>query len=91
MSDDPYADNSPTPESFGRFSRLVSPSDSADLPTISKSVVCVTSGNVSVVPVNNSDAAPVPFVGVAAGFIVPFQVRRVMATGTTATVWTIEE
>jgi hypothetical protein len=88
---DPYEDNQPTPESFGRSARLVTPSDSADLPTVSKSVVCATAGNISVVPVLNDASVPVPFVDVPAGFVVPFQVRRVKATGTTATVYTVED
>ncbi|WP_442921262.1 spike base protein, RCAP_Rcc01079 family [Mesorhizobium sp. ISC11] len=88
---DPYEDNIPGPLSFGRTSRLVSPSDSEDLPVVAKTVVCTTAGNISVVPVQNANNAPVPFVAVHAGFLVPFQVRRVMATGTTSTVYTLED
>ncbi|MCU1418778.1 MAG: hypothetical protein JWP32_2952 [Schumannella sp.] len=77
--------------SFGTKSRSVTPNDSADLnPAPVKAVVCLTSGNISVIPTGNADNAPVAFVGVSAGFVPPFQVRRVMATGTTCTVRTIE-
>jgi len=55
-----------------------------------KAVVCLTAGNISVIPTTNADNAPVAFVGVNAGFVPPFQVRRVMATGTTCTVMTVE-
>lgn len=76
---------------FGTVSKAVVPSDSADLPSAPvRAVVCLTSGNISVIPANNATAVPVPFVGVSAGFVPPFQVRRVMATGTTCTVMTVE-
>ncbi|PAP97821.1 spike base protein, RCAP_Rcc01079 family [Mesorhizobium mediterraneum] len=88
---DPYEDNQPGPESLGRSARLVVPSDDNDLPVVAKSVVCTTAGNISVVPIGNADYTPVPFVDVPAGYLVPFQVRRVMATGTTATAWTLED
>ncbi|OWK21300.1 hypothetical protein AJ88_19215 [Mesorhizobium amorphae CCBAU 01583] len=89
--EDPYEDIGPSLLSFGRSSRLVEPSDTEDLPAVAKSIVCTTAGNISVVPVLNDDDVPVPFVAVHAGFIVPFQVRRVMATGTTTVPYTVED
>jgi hypothetical protein len=69
----------------------VTPSDSADLdPAPVKAVVCLTAGDISVIPTENADNEPVAFEGVSAGFVPPFQVRRVMATGTTCTVMTVE-
>ncbi|WP_156941418.1 hypothetical protein [Mesorhizobium sp. LNJC405B00] len=88
---DPYEDNSPGPSSLGRSGRLVVPSDTEDLPVVAKAIVCATNGNVNVVPVANADDAPVPFIGVPAGYVIPYQVRRVMAAGTTATVYTLED
>lgn len=76
---------------FGRRSVAVEPSDSADLPGGPvKAIVLITDGDVSFVPPGNADNDPVTFTGRAAGFIPPFVVRRVLATGTTATVRTIE-
>jgi hypothetical protein len=74
---------------FGRKSRAVTPNDSTDIDPYAR-VVCVSTGNISVIPVENADGVPVPFLAVAAGFVVPFQVRRVMSTGTTATVYTVD-
>lgn len=88
---DPYEDNQPGPESLGRSARLVIPSDSEDLPVVAKALVLTVRGNISVVPVANALDAPVPFTDVPAGYLIPFQVRRVMATGTTATAWTLED
>lgn len=77
--------------SFGSSSQLVTPSNTVDLsPAPVKAVVCLTAGNIAVVPVNNADSVPLAFVGVSAGFVPPFSVRRVMATGTTCTVATVE-
>lgn len=81
-----------TASSFGAKARAITPSDSADLnPAPVKAVVCLTAGNISVIPTGNADNAPVAFVGVSAGFVPPFQIRRVMATGTTCTVMTVED
>lgn len=76
----------PTLYSLARIGRAVSPSDTVDLDPYAKGVVCLTSGNISIIPTKNADGATVDFVGVSAGFIPPFQVRRVMQTGTTCTV-----
>ncbi|MGY3331325.1 hypothetical protein ACVILI_004342 [Mesorhizobium sp. USDA 4775] len=91
MADDPYSDTAPGPQSGGRRGRVVTPSDTEDLPTIPKAVVLLSAGNVAILPVNNDDDEPLAFVGVHAGCPIVFQVRRVLATGTTATVATIED
>ncbi|TIN02692.1 MAG: hypothetical protein E5Y34_06595 [Mesorhizobium sp.] len=88
---DPYTDNQQGPESLGRSGRLVVPSDTDDLPVVAKAIVCTTAGDISVVPVSNATDTPVPFIDVPAGYLIPFQVRRVMATGTTATAYTLED
>lgn len=80
----------PSATSFGTKARAVVPSDDADItdgPV--KAVVCLTAGNVSVLPA--SSAVAVSFVDVPAGFVPPFQVRRVLSTGTTCTIMTIED
>lgn len=80
-----------TPMTYGRRGRLVTPSNTTDLPGPVKAVVVVGAGNVSVLPISNPDDEPIVFIGCEMGFIVPYQIRRVLATGTTATVWTCED
>ncbi len=81
----------PAAGSFGRKGALVSPNDGADLPGGPvKAVVALTAGNLSVIPADNASATAA-FVNVSAGFMPPFMVRRVMATGTTCTVMTVED
>ncbi len=70
---------------FGRKGAAVTPHDANDIaggPV--KAVVALTDGNLSVVPADQDTA--ISFTAVSAGFIPPFIVRRVMATGTTCTV-----
>lgn len=88
---DPYEDNMPGPGSLGRSGHLVVPSDTTDLTVVAKALVCGASGNVSVIPVLNADDDVVSFANAPVGFVVPFQCRRILATGTTATVYTIED
>jgi len=85
---DPYESWIPNGQTFGRKGRLITPG-SSDLDPIAKAVVCLTSGNITVVPVENANGDTLAFVDVPAGFIVPFQVRRV--TAATATCATIED
>lgn len=87
MADD-FSSFTRTPNSFGFKSRLVTPG-ATDLDPRPKAVVCVTYGDITVVPENNANAAPVAFVGVPAGFVPPFRVRRV--TAATAVVYTVED
>lgn len=77
---------------FGLKSRAVSPNDGVDLDPYAKTVTCLTAGNLAVIPSINGDLAGdvVAYIGVPAGFSPPFQVRRVMATGTTCTVRTVD-
>ena len=72
-------------DSFGQKGRAITPHDTTQLDPIAKSVVVtdVTAGaNISVLTAGGSTVA---FVGVSAGFIVPYRVARVNATGTTVT------
>lgn len=85
MADNRYTSDANDPDSFGK--RGVPVALGADLYNI-RGVVCGTAGNLTVVPVSNSDAETVTFTGVPAGFIPPFRVRKV--TASTAVVYTIE-
>lgn len=82
-----YSTFSPTPDSFGTKGAAVTPG-ATDLADTVKGVVCVTAGNITVVPWDNDDADAIAFVDVPAGFVPPYRVRRV--TAATASVFTIE-
>ena len=77
-----------TPNGFGRKARIVTPG-ATDLDPVAKGVVCLTAGNLTIVPVNNADATTITFTGVPVGFVPPYRVRRV--TAATATVATIDD
>jgi hypothetical protein len=85
---DPYAGYTKSPDSFGTKSRAITPGNT-DIDPVPKAVVCLTGGDITVVPFGNSDAGTVSFAGVAAGYAPPFRVRRV--TAATATVATVED
>lgn len=63
---------------------VVVPSDTADFAAYGR-VFVGGAGNVVCVPVGQLDETTVTFTGVVAGTILPVRVRRVWATGTTAT------
>lgn len=88
MAKDPYEYRGATPDTFGRSGRVVTPG-ATDLDPIAKSVVCLTTGDVTIVPVGNDNATTLAFTGLAAGTVIPYQVRRV--TAATATVATIDD
>lgn len=70
--------------------KTVTPSDTVDLAAYAAGVVVVTAGNLKVLPSQNADADAVTFTNAPVGFIPPFQVRRVFATGTTAAVASLD-
>lgn len=73
-------------DSFGRKGRTITPGAS-DLDPIAKSVVMLTTGDITIVPDGNSNASTLVFAGLPAGYIIPFVVRRVTAcTSTCATI-----
>lgn len=75
---------SPTFPMFPAGAAAITANDAVDLPQVS--VVFVGgAGNVKVTTANGDD---VTFSGVAAGMVLPVQVRRVWSTGTTATLLT---
>ena len=88
---DPYAaipDNAVLTN--GSKGRVVETSNTVDLDPYVKAIVLLTAGDVSYLPAENEDGAPLAFEGLPAGWVSPHRVRRVLATGTTATVATLE-
>lgn len=90
-ANDPYVGYSPSPSSPGVNSVVVTPSDTSDFATYPKGIVVVTAGNLVVLPLQAADdgAHLITITSAPCGFVVPFRVRRVMNTGTTATLATI--
>ncbi len=66
------------------------PSDTVDLASYAAGLVVVAAGNVKYIPSQNADADTITVTGATVGMIIPHQVRRVFATGTTATLATLE-
>lgn len=87
---DPWKNASGDAQAYGRRGTVVTPSDTTDLPNVAKAVVVCAAGNLAVIPADNADAGVITFTACPLGFMPPFQVRRVMATGTTATVATVD-
>lgn len=83
---DPFASNIDTPLSLGRTGEVLTPGTS-DIDPLPKAVVCLTAGNVTIVPDGNANEDTLAFEGLPAGYVIPFRVRRV--TAATATVATI--
>jgi len=75
---DPFASFTDTPATFGRRGDIITPG-AIDLDPIPKAVVMLDFGNITVVPMDNANEATIDFVGVSAGFMPPFRVRRVTA------------
>jgi hypothetical protein len=88
MTENTYRKFVPGPDSFGTKGRIITPG-AGDLDPLAKAVVCLTTGDITVLPNGNADGDTIAFTGVAAGYIVPFRVRRV--TAATATVASIED
>lgn len=76
---------------FGKRGRIISKSDTVDLPKpYAKAVTVLVAGTLKILPVENPDDEPIPYDEVPVGFSPPYQVRRVFLTGSTATVATVE-
>jgi len=74
------------PTAFGYSGAVITPGAS-DLPLNVKAIVCLSPGDVTIVPFNNADGATITFSGCQVGFCPPYVVRRVTAaTGSWATV-----
>lgn len=75
-----------TPASLGRAGAAIAASNN-DLDPLPKAIVCTAAGNVTIVPVDNANAATISLTGCPVGFVPPYLVRRVTAlTGAWATV-----
>lgn len=93
QASDPYAGVSGSAVSPGTNSAVVSPSDTVDFTSYPKGIVVTAAGNLVVLPLKAADdgAHLITFTAAPVGFVVPFRVRRVMNTNTTATVATIAD
>lgn len=80
-----FASSSSSQSTPGRKLAAITPSNSTDLAIYAKALLCLAEGNVVIVPVENADEESFT-VPMAPGQVLPVQVRRVMATNTTATV-----
>lgn len=88
---DPLSGYDPTgPRSFGARGRAVTPSDTTDLDPYAKAIVVTVAGTIVILPAKNADGSTLTFQDCPVGFVPPFRVRRVLATGTTASVATID-
>lgn len=90
-SKDKYAGQTADAYSYGAKGAVVVPSDTVDLDPYAKSIVVTAAGNLVILPAANDDGATITFTDCGVGFSPPYRVRRVMATGTTATVATIAD
>ena len=84
---DPYKNAGGDLQSFGRRGSVITPGAS-DLANVAKGIVVLSTGDVTIIPVDNADSGTLTFTGLAAGTVIPYQVRRV--TAATATLATIE-
>lgn len=81
---DPYAQRSVPAQSPARNAAAITKSDTVDQPY--KGIWVGGVGNVTVLMINaTDDTQTVTFTAVPAGTLLPIQVRRVMSTGTSAT------
>lgn len=64
------------------YAAAITPSDTVDLTMQCRGIYVGVAGNVAV---HGSDGVATTFVGLAAGSVLPFRAKRVLATGTTAT------
>jgi hypothetical protein len=81
-ANDPYTRGAEA--TVNRTSVPVVPSDTVDFTSYPKAVVVTVAGTGSALPLKNADAAFVNFGSVLAGYVIPFRVRRINATSTTA-------
>ncbi|UXN74489.1 hypothetical protein N8D56_04940 [Devosia sp. A8/3-2] len=89
MASPEWNDGSASSSAFGRKGRVVVPSDTVDLDPIAKGIQVVAAGNLVYVPAGNDPATgAIAVTDAPVGFVPIHRVRRVKATGTTATVVT---
>ena len=78
---DPFASFTPGLESPASAAFAITPSDSTDLPQVTRALNVAQTGTVALVTVRGDTAT----VFVAAGIAFPIRAQRVLATGTSAT------
>lgn len=86
QASDSYAGFGTGADARGSNAVAVAPSDTVDFVTYPKGIVVTVAGNLAVLPLKAPDDGShlITFTAAPAGFVVPFRVRRVMSTGTTA-------
>lgn len=90
-SKDPNATDRGMPLGFSKKGRVVTPSNGVDLDPYARAIVVVAAGDLVYLPSMNDDGDTVTVTDAPVGFNPPHQVRRVLATGTTATVVTVDD
>ncbi len=80
-----------SPAWFGRKASPITPSDTDDLKTYPRYVIITSAGDIVVLPMKNEDGVTVTFTGINPGWCLPIRVRRILATGTTATCAAVED
>lgn len=86
QANDPYDGFGFGTDSRGVNALAVTTSDTVDFASYPKAIVVTVAGNLVVLPLKAPDDGShlITFTAAPAGFVLPFRVRRVMATGTNA-------
>lgn len=79
---DPFDDYIRTLESPASSGFAITPDDETDVTNTTRAIYVGSAGDVAVIL--DDDETAITFGGVSAGLILPVRVRRVLATGTTA-------
>jgi hypothetical protein len=94
LTKDVFTNTTSSPSGFGALARTgadAAKSDTVDLNPYAKSIILLTAGTLKILPAGNDDAKPIAWTeSLPAGWICPYRVRRVFATGTAATFATID-
>jgi hypothetical protein len=88
---DPNSTDRAMPHGFSKKGRVVEPSNTVDLDPYARAIVVVAAGNLVYLPSKNDDEDTITVTDAPVGYTPPHQVRRVLATGTTATVVTVDD
>lgn len=64
--------------------QVITPNNAVDLAFVTKAIYCATAGNVALIAQEDTASVTLP---VLAGQVLPVRAKRVLATGTTATVY----
>ena len=82
MFKDPFENAADSVTAPSEFCFVVDPADGAELPQATKAIYVGSGGDVTVLPVRNSQ--PVTFRNVVSGMVLDVRARSILATGTTA-------